>query len=53
MLNEIEKFINLFLAFQKSVYECIYFAAKMRLKQIGEDTTEGKVDVFKYLFDNT
>ena len=53
MLNEIEKFINLFLAFQKSVYECIYFAAKMRLKQIGEDTTEGKVDMFKYLFDNT
>ena len=53
MLNEIEKFIIKFLAFQKSVYECIYFAAKMSLKRIVKDTTEGKVDVFKYLVDNT
>jgi hypothetical protein len=33
--------------------KCIYFAAKMSLKRIGEDTSEGKVDVFEYLIDNT
>ena len=32
-----------FLAFQISVHECIYFAAKMSLKRIGGDTAEGKV----------
>ena len=43
MFNKIEKFFIQFLAFQICAYECIYFAAKMSLKRIGEDTTEGKV----------
>ena len=53
MFSEIEKFFIQFLPFQISAYECIYFAAKMSLKRIVKDTTEGKVDVFKYLVDNT
>jgi hypothetical protein len=43
MFNEIEEFFIQFLAFQLSVYQCIYFASEMSLKRIGEDTTEGKV----------